>query len=237
MPKLMSAARLLAAMAALALVVGCAEQNGLDEPPVPLGDFALGYNIVVAKNMKMIPPSRKATPEEWETVLKDKIGQRFGHYDGGKLYHIAVSVDGYALAVPGIPVVLSPKSILVISVNIWDDAAGKKLTDKPKQMNVLESLSGATMLGSGLTRTRRQQMDNLATNAAKQIETWMVAHRAEWFGETAGDVLPDATDAGAGEMPGPEAGEAATDAGAKVLPDATSEAATDGMTNAPETTN
>jgi len=194
MPKLMSAVRLLTAIAVLAIVAGCSRSNDLKEPPVPLGDFALGYDIVVAKNMKRIPPSRKATPEEWETVLKDQIKRRFGRYDGDKLYHIAVSVDGYALAIPGIPVILSPKSILAISVNIWDDAAGKKLTDKPKQMNVLESLSGDTLIGSGLTQTRRKQMDNLARNAAKKIETWMVANRVEWFGETAdlppGDATP-----------------------------------------------
>lgn len=170
----------------LAVLAGCAGSNDLAEPPVPLGDFALGYDIVVAKNAQKIAPSREATPEELKTALQAEIGKRFGRYEGDKLYHIAVNVDAYALAIPGVPVVVSPKSALVISVNVWDDAAGAKLNAEPKQMTVLESFSGKTVIGSGLTQSREEQIQNLAQNAAKAIENWLVKNRLEWFGETAG---------------------------------------------------
>ncbi|MBN2907158.1 MAG: hypothetical protein JXJ18_10660 [Rhodobacteraceae bacterium] len=168
-------------LAGLAFLTACGAKTDLAGPPEPLGDFRLGYDIVVSKNAKMIPPSRSATPEEWEAVLKEALDKRFRRYDGEKLYHFGINVDGYALAVPGIPVVLSPKSILVLSANVWDDAAGKKLNEEPKQVSVLESLSGDTLVGSGLTQNKDEQMRNLAENAAVRIERWLVENREDWF--------------------------------------------------------
>ncbi|WP_372605440.1 hypothetical protein, partial [Actibacterium sp.] len=140
-----------AALLALLAVAGCSGSNDLDEPPVAMGDFLLGHTIVVADDVQSIGPSRTATPDEWKAVLTDQLKQRFSRYDGDKYYHIAVAVDGYALAVPGIPLVLSPKSALVVSATIWDDAAGAKLNAEPKQFTILEDLSGETVIGSGLT--------------------------------------------------------------------------------------
>jgi hypothetical protein len=162
-------------------LAACSLPESADRPEVDLGNFQLGYAIVVAKNAQKIPPTREATPEEWEAVLKEEIVNRFGGYEGDKLYHIAVNVDGYALAVPGVPVVLSPKSAMVISVSLWDDASGAKLNETPKQITVLESLSANTVVGSGLTTSRDDQMRNLAQNAARAIEGWLVENRAEWF--------------------------------------------------------
>ncbi|WP_242514386.1 hypothetical protein [Rhodovulum sulfidophilum] len=173
--------RLLLFVAGLALVAGCAGKDDLDEPPVPLGDFRLGYTIVVAKNAKDIPPSRQATAEEWEAVLKEELQRRFGRYDGDRIYHFGIAVDGYALAVPGVPVILAPKSMLVLSANLWDDAAGKKLNAESEQLSVGEGLNGATLVGTGLIRTKDEQMRALARNAAKRIERWLVEHREEWL--------------------------------------------------------
>lgn len=175
----------------LAALAACTLPESEDRPVEPLGDFRLGYNIVVAKNAKPIPPSRQATAEEWEAVLKEEIANRFGGYEGDKLYHIGVNVDGYALAIPGVPVVASPKSVLVVSANVYDDAAGEKLHEEPKQLTVFENLSGKSLIGSGLTTSREEQMRNLARNAVRAIEGWLVENRAAWFGEMAGQETPD----------------------------------------------
>lgn len=181
--------RPVALCAALAGLAGCAAGGrDLDQPPEPLGDFRLGYAIVVDKNAQMVPPSRRAVPGEWEAALKKALEDRFSRYDGDKIYHLGINVDGYALAVPGIPVVLAPKSILVVSANVWDDAAGKKLHEKPEQLNVFEELSGDTVVGTGLTRTKQEQMQSLAENMAKRIETWLVRNREDWFAFDAGAV-------------------------------------------------
>ena len=164
----------------LSLLLGCAT-NDLAEPPVPLGDFALGLNIVVTDKTEKVPISRNATGEEWEAAMKKAVDQRFGRYQGTKLYNIGISVDGYALAPPGIPVVAAPKSILVVTANIWDDAARKKLNDEGKQITVFESLSGDTVIGTGITRTKQQQMDALSYNAVKRVEEWLLEN-PEWFG-------------------------------------------------------
>jgi hypothetical protein len=200
--------RLIAVLAA-ALLSACAADD-LNQPPKDFGQFALGYNIVVAKNAKPVGPSRSATAEEWETALKKAVEERFSRYQGDKLYHIGTGVDAYALAVPGVPVVLSPKSVLAITVNVWDDTAGRRVNAEPKQFTVFEGLSGDTVVGSGLTKTKDEQMATLSANAARQINNWLVENKA-WFTpeavaaraklppETAADVAAGAgTGAGAG---------------------------------------
>ena len=163
-----------------AVLAGCGRSD-LEEPPVPLGDFALGLNIVVADNVQKVPISREASVEEWEAVMKDAVANRFGRYQGPKLYNIGISVDGYALAPPGIPVVAAPKSVLVITANIWDDAAQQKLNAEGKQFTVFESLSGETVIGTGLTRNKKEQMEALSYNAVKRVEEWFLDN-PEWFG-------------------------------------------------------
>lgn len=171
--------------AVLALVVGfslsACQTNDLMEPPVPLGDFAMGLNIAVADNMQKSPISRDATAEEWKTALTKAMADRFGRYEGTKLYNFGISIDGFALAPPGVPLVLKPKSVLVISANIWDDAAQKKLNAEGKQLVIFEKMSGETVVGSGLTQTKEKQMEILAYNAAKAVEGWLLDN-PEWFG-------------------------------------------------------
>lgn len=202
------------------LLTACTNANDLDRAGVSLGDFALGYNVAVAPKMVKGPASRDATEAEWQAALTAAVDERFRRYDetGSKLYHIAISVEGYVLAAPGIPLVLSPKSALIFNVTIWDDAAQKKLNEKPHQITVLESASGETLLGSGLTQTKQQQLRNLSRNAAKEIQTWMQQQmRAEgWFGGLdavglAGPSSPAALAVAAGTAPAlPEATAPAT---------------------------
>lgn len=181
--------RRLAALAFLTLLAAC---GGFGERRVdrdnlpPMGEFRLGYNIVVAKNAQKVPISRDATTEELEGAMKAAIDERFSGYEGRKLYHIAINVDAYALAPPGVPIVASPKSVLVISANVWDDIQRRKLNDEPEQMTVWENLTGATAIGSGLTQTKEIQMQNLARNAAKMVQDWMLEH-PEWFEMTPED--------------------------------------------------
>lgn len=177
----------------LTLLLGCA-RNDLAEPPVPLGDFALGLNIVVTDKTEKVPISRTATGEEWQSAMKKAVNARFGRYNGTKLYNIGISVDGYALAPPGIPVVAAPKSILVVTANIWDDAAQQKLNAEGKQITVFESLSGETVIGTGLTRNKQEQMDALSYNAVKRVEEWLLQN-PEWFG------LPPRSVPGAADAP------------------------------------
>lgn len=172
-------------LAAVFLLSACTNPDDFDEPLPDLGDFSLGHNVVVASKMKKVAISREASAEEWETVMKAAVQERFGRYDGDKMYHLGISVEGYILAPPGIPLVLSPKSGLIINVTVWDDLAGAKINEEPKQFTVLETFSGDTLVGSGLTQTREEQMDNLARNAAKQIENWLLDNR-EWFGVAPG---------------------------------------------------
>ena len=177
--------RISAALLSFALLAACeAPVTDLDGPPVPLGDFVLGHNIVITKNMVKSPVSREATQQEWETALEGAIAQRFDRYNGTKIINLGVHLDGYALAPPGVPIVASPKSVLIVTVHVFDDAKQQKLGDpKGKQLTVFESRSGDSVVGSGLTKTKAQQMEMLSRNAAKQIEGWLLEN-PEWLGMT-----------------------------------------------------
>ena len=187
---------------AAALVLGaCNSARDLDEPTVPLGDFFFGHNIVVAENAQRGPLSREATAEEWEEALRVEMDRRFRRFDGDRLYHLAIGVEGYVLAMPGIPVVAAPKSALIFSVSVWDDAAGGRI-NTPHRITVLESLGGDSIVGSGLTRSREEQMQDLAQNAARSVENWL-RQNMEWFSRPPVESPVDPADALAEADPPP----------------------------------
>ena len=144
-----------------------------------MGTFQLRHNIVIDKNAHVVPPSRRVSPAEWAQVLAGEVDRRFGSYKGGRNFHIALHVDAYALAVPGVPFLITPKSVLVVSATVWDDALGRKLNDTPERFVVFEG-GTAAMIGSGLVRTRQMQMRALARNAARDVQGWMLEH-PQWF--------------------------------------------------------
>ena len=176
--------RLPSLLAGFALLAACANTDDLDKPPVDLGNFNLGHNVVVAPKVATSSAvSREASKEELTSALQDAIAQRFDRYSGSKDYHFGVSIEGYVLARAGVPVVAAPKSAMIIRVTVWDDAAGAKLNVPPEQMTIIEDIDGESLVGTGWTQSKEQQLEGLARNAAKAIETFLVKQNAEngWF--------------------------------------------------------
>ncbi|MEL6808399.1 MAG: hypothetical protein AAFO97_11515 [Pseudomonadota bacterium] len=178
----------------MVVLTACGATTDLDEPPVPLGDFRLEHNIVIASKAQRSPVSRAATEEELVETMRAAIAERFGRYNGASRYHFGISVEGYALAPPGVPLVLAPKSALIINVTVYDDAAGKKLNDAPEQITVLETFGSGAIVGTGYTMTAEEQLVELSRNAAKAVERYLVRQQeAEgWFTPDT-DVLPGET--------------------------------------------
>jgi len=182
--------RTFALLAVTALLAACTPPSP-DDALRDLGSFKLGHNIVVAPKVQMVPGSRKVEPDEWVDLLTNEMAARFSQYEGDQLYHFGLSVEGYFVAPGGVPLVLSPKSVLAVKVTVWDDAANQKLNAEPKTFTVFETTSGESFLvGSGHARTREEQMLGLARNAVREIEVWMAEQHQEngWF-------APDAPEA------------------------------------------
>lgn len=197
--------RIWAVFAIIGLLAGCAgTQTVTDDSQVDLAQFRLGHNIVIASKMQKVPGSRVATEEEWVGALTNAFAQRFGRYQGNQLYHFGVSVEGYMLAPPGIPLVAAPKSAVVINVTVWDDAAGKKLNDEPHQLLIFESLEQGAVVGSGYTSTAEEQLANLAFNASRELEQWLLNQQQDqgWFDLKPGTEVGPQTETAA---PAPEA--------------------------------
>ncbi len=175
--------RLIAVLSGVLMLAACTAKD-LDEAPVPLGDFKLGHNVVVASKMQKGPISRNATEEEWKDNLTSALSDRFSRYEGEGLYHFGVSVEGYMLAPPGVPLVYTPKSALIINVTVWDDGFGRKLNDEPRQFTIFEDTDeNSLIIGSGIGRNKEEQLDGLSYNAAKAIENWLVEMSTDhsWF--------------------------------------------------------
>lgn len=164
-------------------LMACTEDTGA-RPPQDLGAFSLGHNVVIASKMKKGPVSRDATEEEWVSTLTQAVDKRFGRYEGDQLYHFGISVEGYMLAPPGVPVLYNPRSALILNVTVWDDAAAKKLNEKPHQMTIFEdTTSESAAVGSGHSRTKQEQLEGLADNAMDAIEKWLAEQQETegWF--------------------------------------------------------
>lgn len=174
-------ARLAALFAASALLAGCAGGSIEDTPP-EMGRFLLGHNVAVADDPEITPLSREISDEAWELAVRKAVNDRFSRYDGDQYYHIAVKVGGYLLAPPGIPLVVTPKSVLIADVFVYSDAdGGKPINEEPERFTVFEE-GGDVLIGSGLTRTAEEQADSLSNNLALAIHDWMLDN-PDWFGD------------------------------------------------------
>ncbi|MEM6390808.1 MAG: hypothetical protein AAF825_13300, partial [Pseudomonadota bacterium] len=140
-----------------ATLSACAGANDLDGRPVYLGDFKLGHNVVIAPNPVKGPASREATGEEWIEAVSRSVDARFSRYEGARFVNLGISIDGYVLAVTGVPLVAAPRSALIIRVTAWNDAKSEKFNKQPKLITVVEDLSADTALSSGLTQSKEQQ--------------------------------------------------------------------------------
>lgn len=161
---------------------GCA-QTLVDEPAENLGEFKMRVNYVFADKAVKGPVSRDATPAEWTEAIEKAVDLRMLRYQGAQEYDIGISLEGYMLAPPGVPIVLNPRSTAIILVNVYD-VEQKKFLAKAHQMQVFEDTSGSSaVLGSGYSRTKEEQIAGLALNAADKVEEWLAEqHQAEgWF--------------------------------------------------------
>ncbi len=172
-------AALFRTLAVVLLVAACAAPTAA--PRSELGDFRLGHNYVAALDTTKGPFSRDATSAELEAALADAIVARLGRYDGEGLYHLGISIGGYVLAQPGLPLVYTPKSVLIFDVTVYDNATQTKLNDEPHRITAFEGLENtAPVIGSGNARDGSAQLANLAIQGAAQLERWL-ATNPDWF--------------------------------------------------------
>ncbi|AHC99452.1 hypothetical protein [Leisingera methylohalidivorans] len=174
--------RILSILAALGMLAACGETR-LDEAPEDLGAFQARVTHVYTEKALQWPLSRNADHSEWDAAIKNALETRLRRYQGAQEYDVAVTLEGFMLAPPGVPVLFSPKSAVVVNVFVYD-VAEKKFLAKKHQMEIFESTTGeSALLGSGHARTKEQQIQGLAVNIADKVEEWMAdQHKEEgWF--------------------------------------------------------
>nr|WP_170541961.1 hypothetical protein [Ruegeria arenilitoris] len=183
--------RILTLITGLALVGACT-QTQLYEEPEDLGEFKLRVNYAFADKAVQGPVSRDATPQEWTEAIQKAVEIRLGRYQGSQEYDIGISLEGYMLAPPGIPVIYNPKSTAIVLVNVYD-VGKKEFLAKGKQFQVLEDTTGGSALkGSGNERTKEEQMSGLALKVADRVEEWLAEEHKDngWFDLRPGLIQP-----------------------------------------------
>ncbi|WP_170452877.1 hypothetical protein [Ruegeria arenilitoris] len=183
--------RILTLITGLALVGACT-QTQLYEEPEDLGEFKLRVNYAFADKAVQGPVSRDATPQEWTEAIQKAVDIRLGRYQGSQEYDIGISLEGYMLAPPGIPVIYNPKSTAIVLVNVYD-VSKKEFLAKGKQFQVLEDTTGGSALkGSGNERTKEEQMSGLALKVADRVEEWLAEEHKDngWFDLRPGLIQP-----------------------------------------------
>ncbi|CUK16562.1 hypothetical protein RUE5091_04014 [Ruegeria denitrificans] len=174
--------RILTLITGLALMGACTQTQVYEEPE-SLGEFKLRVNYAFADKAVQGPVSRDATSDEWTAAIQNAVDIRLGRYEGVQEYDIGISLEGYMLAPPGIPVIYNPKSTAIVLVNVYD-VNKKEFLAKGKQFQVLEDTTGESALaGSGHSRTKEEQMSGLALKVADRVEEWLAEEHKDngWF--------------------------------------------------------
>ncbi|MCF2871859.1 hypothetical protein L0664_12335 [Octadecabacter sp. G9-8] len=160
-------------------------RDDLANAPDAIGAFRLGHNIAVVNEPVQGPFSRTVSDDAWQAAMVTAVQDRLGEarYFGDKFFHVGVAVEGYVLAYPGVPLVYSPKSVLIFTVNFFEDSTQEKLNDEAIQITVFEPCCNIPLIGTGFTRSAEEQMEGLSFTAARAIERTM-RQNADWFGGT-----------------------------------------------------
>lgn len=175
----------------VALFLAACGETQLNEAPEDMGAFrARVVHVFTDKALKW-PLSRDAEASEWNASMERAMETRLRRYDGAQEYDVAVSLEGFLLAPPGIPVLVNPKSVAVVNVFVYD-VARKEYLARKVQMEVYEDTTGqSAILGSGHSRTKEEQIAGLSLNIADKIEEWMAEEHKEngWFDKRPDTVL------------------------------------------------
>lgn len=184
--------RHLIAIATLCLLTACGGvRDDLTTAPEQIGNFQLGFGLAVTRDPQLGPFSRRVDDSVWTEAMQTALQDRFkDRYTGSDFYHIGVSVDGYVLAQPGVPLIYSPKSVLIITVNFYHDATQRRLNPEPIQLTVFEPCCAVPFLSSGITRSAQEQLEGLTFNAARAVER-TIRENADWFGGQAETLSDD----------------------------------------------
>lgn len=193
--------RIIALFATLSLLVACGETR-LDEAPEDLGAFQARIVHVYTEKALQWPMSRSADHSEWTDPIKSALESRLRRYEGVQQYDVAVTLEGFMLAPAGVPVLFSPKSVVVVNVFVYD-VEQETFLAKKHQMEIFESTTGeSALVGSGHARSKQEQIQGLAVNIADKVEEWMAEQHREqgWFAprDSAEDQVDPAAAAPAG---------------------------------------
>ncbi|MEO0693266.1 MAG: hypothetical protein AAFY90_10380 [Pseudomonadota bacterium] len=152
---------------AVALLALAACATGPEPEPVRdagLGNFRLGFNVVVVRDALQGPGSQPIDEAALQTAIAEAVVDRLGAYDGDGLYHLGIRVDAYVLAEPG----TQSESVLLMAANVWDEASKRNLTAEPLEI-------------AGIAPAGTTNITELAERAALALEDALRANASVWF--------------------------------------------------------
>ena len=165
----------------LGLLSACASGAKLGDERAELGDFLLGHgDRCYGKDAVKAPCLAQGRARRLERKPEAEVQRRFARYQGDTLLSPGVACRAMFWPFRAFPLVAAPKSFLILGVTVWDDAAGKKLNDKPHRIVVSRIAVGRNRDQFRPDAKRRRADANLSQNAVAAIERWL-AKQEDWF--------------------------------------------------------
>lgn len=160
-------------------LAGCTTELDTATQDSGIGDFRLDRLVIIADDATQGPVSRPIEDEKLEIAMTKAMEERFGRFQGDNTYSFGIKVHGYVLSGAAIPVLFAPRSMLLMTINVYDDVP-KRINPEPRKLTVFEDAGGDTVVGSGYTQTADEQLAELSENAAIEIERWL-RENERWF--------------------------------------------------------
>ncbi|MEM9344676.1 MAG: hypothetical protein AAGA87_16675 [Pseudomonadota bacterium] len=130
--------------------------------PEAIGDFRLGFNLVVADGAQQAAGSGEVEEDRLASAVRAALEQRLGGYDGDGLYHLGVRIEGYTLGEDG-----TSDALLLLAVNVWEDATQEKLNETPLRVSALNP--------------GNSNLEAVAAVAAGEVDALLRTNAGTWF--------------------------------------------------------
>lgn len=156
-------------------LMGCGEASFAPASMARLAQANIRFNhiSIVATDMVKNAYSDDVSPEDMTTQLRRAITSKLSELQGDRVYNIGIKVTGYMLANPSVLTVSSPKSVLMLSVSVWNDSPDNKLMLPPSTVIAVDGLYGSALSIAKSQGSKDQRLAALTGRAGVEIAQYL----------------------------------------------------------------
>lgn len=136
--------------------------------------FTLGHVGVITTGMAKGAYSVDVQSQDLATHLRSAVTSELSNFTGGHQYNLGIKVEAYTLANPSMPTVPQPKSVLMLTLSVWDDSHDPRPILAPATVVAVDGLYGTSIFVTKPQGSIDQRLAALCAKAAIEIERYLV---------------------------------------------------------------